>query len=138
MKEWTLTDLPLYVATSRSKWWLNLNVLGRTHGKSIRANKKKYGKVVAALLETQNPGKLPTGTAFVFEYTYWNWRNARVDVENPCSVISKFVNDSLVEAGIIEDDDYTRVPVIVHRYGGVDRERPRVDLRVVPVSQYRF
>ena len=51
----------------------------------------------------------------------------RADLTNKAESIM----DLLVDAGIIEDDNANVCPEVLLRFGGVDRERPRVEVSLV-------
>ena len=55
------------------------------------------------------------------------------DISNVCSVHSKFFEDALVEMGKLSDDNYKFLPEVVYRFGSVDKDNPRVDIRITPI-----
>lgn len=65
-----------------------------------------------------------------FTYTLFQESKRKTDVANVCCVVDKFCCDSLVSLGVISDDNHTVVKEVVYRYGGVDKDNPRVELTV--------
>lgn len=65
-----------------------------------------------------------------FTYTLFYDCNRKVDVANVLSVIDKYTSDALTECGIIPDDNYKIVAEVVYRWGGVDKDDPRVVLEI--------
>ena len=53
---------------------------------------------------------------------------------NVVSVFDKFFEDSLTTAKIITDDNYKVVRKITAIPGGIDRENPRVEVRIREIS----
>ena len=52
----------------------------------------------------------------------------RYDLDNIGSVTAKFFQDTLVEHGVIGDDDASTVTRVTFVPGEIDRENPRVDI----------
>lgn len=65
-----------------------------------------------------------------FTYTLFQETKRKTDVANVCCVVDKFCCDSLVTLGVIPDDNHTVIREVVYRYGGVDKENPRVELKM--------
>lgn len=58
--------------------------------------------------------------------TYWFKDNRRRDPDNYCG---KLIMDGLTKAGVIVDDDFDHVTLMV-RKGGVDKKNPRTEIEV--------
>jgi len=63
-----------------------------------------------------------------FKIFYENKR--KFDLDNVISIVSKFSLDALTELGRIPDDNYENVVQITGTFGGVDKENPRVEMRI--------
>ena len=63
-------------------------------------------------------------------YTYFANDARKSDVDNKCSVVNKFFQDTLVECGCISEDNYTVVPTVEYVFGGVDKHNGRVEILV--------
>lgn len=74
--------------------------------------------------------------ANVIELTYTVYRGDAYsyDLMNVVSVFDKFFEDSLTTAKIITDDNYKVVRKITAIPGGIDRENPRVEVRIREIS----
>lgn len=55
----------------------------------------------------------------------------RFDIANICSVVDKFFLDALVELGYLPDDNASVVKAVVYTAGSIDKDNPRVDVKVV-------
>jgi len=63
-------------------------------------------------------------------YTYFANDARKSDVDNKCSVVNKFFQDTLVACGCISEDNYTIVPNVEYVFGGVDKKNGRVEILV--------
>ena len=68
------------------------------------------------------------------EYTVYRARNNRADLDNFGSVVAKFCNDALVEIGLIPDDSTKYIKRIGLVDGGIDKENPRADLKIITLK----
>lgn len=50
------------------------------------------------------------------------------DLGNFCSMAQKFVDDAVVEYGLLPDDSVKYIKRVVYAWGGVDREDPRFEI----------
>lgn len=114
----TVIEIPLYLEVGKKKpkkYWLNMNGYRNWHHhlnsdlkilfkKSITIPKVKFNKVKIT-------------------YTLYFKNRTKRDGMNVCSVISKFFLDSLVQEGVLIDDDYTVVQSEQWIFGGIkDRD----------------
>lgn len=65
-----------------------------------------------------------------FTYTLFQESKRKTDVANVCCVVDKFCCDSLVYLGVLPDDNHNIIKEVVYRYGGADKDNPRVELQV--------
>lgn len=124
--------VPLRIALGKKKvssFILNLNVYRNCHPRQLAAAKVAYTEKVMPLL-----AHLPEFSTVRLVYTLWQPTHLKCDIANPCSIIDKFVSDALVEAGKLEDDDYTFVQGVDYRFGGVDKENPRCVVSIIPTG----
>lgn len=68
------------------------------------------------------------------EYVIYKPTKRRYDVMNIVAIVDKFFQDALVKAGKIEDDDYTTVPHVVGKHGGIDKDNSRVDIIIKEIA----
>jgi hypothetical protein len=128
--------LPFSVAMPRKKgpnriWILNLNSYRNTHYHTLNQSKVLWKDVVWNALESFNvngPGAIVP--PFRFTYTAFPATNRKFDLGNVLSIVQKFTDDALIELGIIPDDSYKVIPAIDYRFGGVDKENPRIELEI--------
>jgi len=62
-------------------------------------------------------------------FTLFNKTKRRRDLSNFCTVVDKFVLDTMVKMKIIEDDDCFTVPNIEYKFGGVSEDKIIVEIR---------
>ena len=123
--------LPLYVHTTKShttkgKFILNLNNYRNCHFLKLNKAKKEYARIVKDRIKVKK--KIETAN---LEYTYYAKTKRKIDVANPCSVIDKFTCDALTEIGLWQDDNSKVIKSIKYIWGGVDRENPRCELKII-------
>ena len=72
----------------------------------------------------------------IIELTYTVYRGDAhsYDLMNVVSVFDKFFEDSLTAAKVISDDNYKVVRKITAIPGGIDKENPRVEVRIREIS----
>jgi len=83
-----------------------------------------------ALLELKNAHTL-NGTCEVVHLTFYAENKRKFDLSNKAESIM----DLLVDAGIIEDDNYSIVPKLILEYGGQDKENPRCEIQMLRVQE---
>jgi len=123
--------LPLEVMIPRKtredkKIILNLNIYRNAHHFTLNAAKKEMLEHVRQSL----PGGNIQAPPFRFTYTIFPSSGRAFDLGNVCSIVQKFTDDSLIELGVIKDDNMKIVKEVVYRFGGVDKENPRAELDI--------
>jgi len=93
---------------------LNLNIYRNLHHHSLNTQKQNFHEDVKHLVEN-----LPKAAKIWIHYQIFAPTKGRLDTMNVGSVVDKYFSDTLVEAGMIEDDDYTRVVFNSFSFGGV-------------------
>lgn len=121
-----LIHAPLSVAQSSAKnFTLNLNGYRNGHYQSLNKAKINYKAVLSEQIN-----KLPFLYRVEIVYTLFTATKRKCDIANVLSVHDKFFCDALVELGKLEDDDYEKIPQVTYRFGGIDRENPRVEIQL--------
>ena len=121
--------LPLYGVTKKGA--IALNWHRNAYYQSSNAAKKKFKKLIQEQLDQfdiiQTPIKI--------KYTYYAQRNNIPDLDNfvAVAVAREFFQDALVESGLIEDDNVNFIIASSERYGGIDKNNPRVEAEVIEV-----
>lgn len=106
-----LTELRLpypEVKTKKGTQLLSANVYRNAHFYSLANAKKAYAEICYA--EFERVGIQPFGKPVRFEYELHFKGKRRRDMDNFWFPVSKFLNDALVEKGILEDDDVKHLP----------------------------
>ena len=129
--------LPLSVTLPRKTkadkvFILNINVYRNCHHMTLNQAKIAWKEIVAR--STAGMVNADSGP-FNFTYTVFPATNRKFDLANVLSVVQKFTDDALIEFGFISDDSYKIIPKIDYRFGGVDKENPRVELEIYPINK---
>ena len=126
-------DLPLEVYYSKNKKFiLNLNNYRNAHYRILSNAKKIYAE---NLVDRISHPKYEEPV--VLTYTYYAKSRRRLDVSNPCSIIDKFTCDALVKAGVLEDDSSKQIKKVIYKYGGIDKDNPRCELKIAASQQQK-
>ena len=72
--------------------------------------------------------QLPVFNKVSIIYTVFFGSLRKTDISNVCCVIDKYFCDALVELGKLPDDSYIYIKEVIYRYGGVDKDNPRVEI----------
>lgn len=73
---------------------------------------------------------LPKLNQIELTYVLYPPTKALLDVSNICTIVDKFFCDALVEFGILPDDNFKHVPAINYRFGTIDKENPRIEIKI--------
>jgi len=109
----SLIGLNEYIAASRSNRYLSAKI------------KKEQQKIITIYIKK---AKLEKINYPVKIKTYWIEKDNRRDIDN-ITFAQKFINDALVENGILKDDGRKCVKAINHRVS-TDKENPRIEVEI--------
>ena len=132
--------LPLSVTLPRKTkadkvFTLNLNIYRNCHYMTLNQAKVLWKDIVA---QSTAGKQIVEPSPFKFVYTVYPATGRKFDIANVLSIIDKFTADALQEFGFITDDSYKVIPIIVYKFGGVDKEKPRVELEIYPLNDIDF
>lgn len=116
-------SLPLKIILGKKNYYINLNSYRNWHYQVSNRIKKEYLEIVR-----DQAGDLPPINSkidLVFVAYYKDKR--RHDRSNILSITEKFFCDSLVECGLIPDDNDTVIDSSQYFTGGIDKNDPRVE-----------
>ena len=113
--------------TTRKTFSINLNIYSTTYFKTRNTAKQNYADIVKTKLadEVRKYGEV------ILMYKVFPKSKRRLDISNVCSIADKFISDALVDLGILEDDSYHFVKDVIYSFGEIDKDNPRVEIRVV-------
>lgn len=125
--------IPLYTYIGSKRFSLNLNQYRNAHFRDLaRAKKNIEGLVFLALRDRGLKLEAPIKVTI----TLWKESKRLRDLSNVCSIADKFVLDAIVKCGIINDDDCETIPFVEYIYAGIDRENPRMDIKLETIESY--
>lgn len=128
---WTITcPVTVQVSKKGKPYILNLNVYRNTHFLTLNKAKEAFRQIVTPLLKG-----VPKMQRVMLTFTHFPGSNRLCDTSNVCAVVDKFFCDALVTAGHIEDDNYTMLPDVLYRHGGVDKGNGRVEVLIEPIGE---
>ena len=125
-----IINLPYFLKIGKQRYSCNLNGYRNAHYRVTNAMKKKFKEIITPQVE-----KLPRFEKPIKIHYKIFYENKRLfDIDNVVSVIAKFSQDALTELGVIPDDNYKHIIQITGTFGGVDRENPRIEMRIKEVK----
>ena len=116
---------PLSVPVGKDKFILNLNNYRNAHYRVLNNAKINYKKLMASQMKFINPFD-----KVKIHYTIYPKTKRLTDVANVASIHAKFFSDSLVEYGLLVDDNYNYLISSSESFGMVDKINPRVEINV--------
>ena len=116
---------PLTVPIGKKNFSLNQNIYRNSHHQVLNQAKVNYKQIMANQMRFKKPFDRVTIT-----YTLYPKTKRRTDISNVLSIHSKFFEDCLVEHGLLVDDNYNYLPLIIFVFGKVDKDNPRVEIEV--------
>lgn len=128
--------LPLSVTLPRKTkadkvFTLNLNIYRNCHHFVLNQAKIAWKDIVK---QSMPQNMIVDCSPFKFVYTVFPNSGRKFDLANVLSIVQKFTDDALIEFGVIPDDNYKVIPIIVYKFGKVDKENPRVELEIYPLD----
>jgi hypothetical protein len=122
---------PLFVMIPRKtkadkKIILNLNGFRNWHHITSNQAKVMYKDAIRSQLEG-----LTFAPPVKLRFRYWKPTARRSDRSNVLSIHEKFACDAMVELGCLPDDSDEFIESCKYSGGEIDRENPRVEIRVV-------
>lgn len=78
-------------------------------------------------------GAIPTPVSI--QYVLYPANRQPTDLGNVCSIHQKFMEDALVELGVLPDDSIKEIPMTTYLYGSVDKANPRVEVIIQTIKQ---
>jgi len=113
-------NVPLRVMIGKKWFACSMNNYRNAHHHILNQAKIEFKKQVQ-----QQIFSLPQMDKIKIHYEFF-YADKRVhDLDNSLSVIAKFFSDSLVDAGILSNDDYHHITQISASFGGLSKDNPR-------------
>ena len=110
---------------------INLNVTRNLHYHVLNQAKQMWtGLVNAALMKVWYDDADMAAPPYLLTYTVYPGSGRAFDIANVCAAVDKFTCDALQELEIIKNDNYKYIPAVNYRFGGIDKENPRCELRI--------
>ena len=111
---------------------LNLNAYRNAYFRTLNESKHKYKE----LIEDQLKDK-PKYKRVAIVYKVFKGDARRYDIGNIISIHQKYFEDALVECGKLPDDKASNIPMVLYTDGGIDRDNPRVEIKVYDIDHIK-
>lgn len=125
--------LPLYLIVGKGKpkkLPLNLNHYRNAHFHVLNSMKVQFKKAISPQLtfpKLVEPVKI--------SYVLYPPTRRELDISNVLCIVDKYLCDALVEAGLMEDDNFNHLPQVEFRFGAVDKDNPRAEAFIHPLPK---
>ena len=119
-------SIPLCTYVNAKRFGLNLNEYRNAHYRVLSSAKKSISAIVFVALLKEKKIAAPVKVTI----TLWRKNKKKCDLSNICSIADKFALDAIVRCKIIDDDDCLTIPLVEYIYGGIDKENPRIDIKL--------
>ncbi len=123
-------ELPCYITHGKKTYPINLNWYRNAHHQVSNAVKKKFSSII----KPQFDGLPKIEGKVHIKLVYYASRNNSPDLDNFTSVAKKFFQDSMVEFGLIDDDNVNCIVSTSEYYGGIDRDNSRVSVYITMIE----
>jgi len=127
-----VVEMPLFLTMPKKgklkDYHFNLNNYRNWYFRESNNLKKLYAKIAIASLAGVDEFK-----RIKLEFTMFRGDKRRCDRANVLSIHEKFFCDALTKCGIIEDDNDSFVESTFYQTGEIDRENPRVEIKIIEV-----
>ncbi len=110
-------------------WGININTVRTTHFRVLAKMKVLYAEYMCEQVQ-----ELPCFTKVVMTLTLYPKTKRLCDLDNMLAYQSKFIQDTLVNAGKLPDDNYIYVPKIIYEFGSIDKTNPRVEIQIQEIT----
>ena len=94
---------------------LSMNIYRNAYYRSLSQAKKDYNEIVGLILR---PYRKEQYRQAKLTFTLYFKTKQRRDLTNFCTVVDKFVSDTLVDFDIVPDDDCKHIAEVSYKFGG--------------------
>ena len=106
---------------------LNLNTYRNSNSYLLGTTKKFYFKEIKEILKNTF---IPQLNKVEIIYELFLKSKRELDISNVLSIVDKYFCDSIVELGVIPDDNYKIIPKVTYKFGGIgDKEFVKVIIK---------
>jgi Holliday junction resolvase RusA-like endonuclease len=129
-KQEVIISMPLFVwvpmvRVPDKKYIINLNNYRNWHRFTENKIKNQYALQADEFLRgLEFEGKVK------LEFTFWKGSKRKIDRANVLSIHEKYFCDAMVHSECIADDNDNFIESTFYQTGGLDRENPRVDIKI--------
>ena len=119
--------LPLYGIAKPTKTSKNPSLSVNWYRNAFHRTSNDAKKAFKLHMKSQMDKFDPIEGKIKVHYVYYSKANNSPDLDNFIGTVKKFFQDSLVEHGLLEDDNVNFIVANSEAYGGCDKDDPRVE-----------
>lgn len=123
--------MPLNFVVSGKNRIINLNNYRNWHYQTSNKIKKMYKSVAVAKILSKKTIK---ANKVSVTYTLFRPDKRKFDLMNILSIHDKFFMDAYTSTGLIPDDNINHLEEIKFKFGGYDKNNPRVEIEILKIS----
>jgi Holliday junction resolvase RusA-like endonuclease len=113
---------------------LNLNIYRNAHHMILNQAKILWKNIVLEAVQQVSVCDIKYNIPYHFTYTAYPCSHRKFDLGNILPIVQKFTDDALIDIGLLTDDNYKIISYISYRFGGVDKENPRIELEIRSIN----
>lgn len=120
--------LPTYITVGKrkpKKLPLNLNHYRNAHFHVLNSMKVTFKELIQDQLKVS-----PFDEPIIIDYQLYVPSRREIDVSNVLCIVDKYFCDSLVEEGLLVDDNYKYLVQTQYSFGGIDKHNPRAEAQI--------
>lgn len=129
-------SMPLFIKLAKKatgkKYHINLNNYRNWNFNASNKLKENYKNIAVEKLENAPTIRAEKVTII---YELFRGDKRKFDLMNILSIHDKFFSDALVWLGCLPDDNIKHLDELIFKYGGIDKENPRVDITIITIKK---
>ena len=111
---------------------LSVNWYRNAHHRESNTAKIEFKRLVKPQVEVFDP----IDSKVHIKYVYYSASARLSDLDNFVGTVKKFFQDAIVECGLLEDDNTDFIVMNSEKFGGIDRDNPRVEAFIIPLDEF--
>lgn len=97
--------------------------------------KKFYSELIESIFEMKSINRSLVDFKYEVHYKLY-YRSTMCDMPNITAMMSKFVNDTIQELGLVKNDNVKFLVREVHQVAGIDKDNPRCEITIKEIKEF--
>lgn len=114
---------------------VNMNWYRNAHHIEQNDVKKFYSELIESIFEMKSINRSLVDFKYEVHYKLY-YRSTMCDMPNITAMMSKFVNDTIQELGLVKNDNVKFLVREVHQVAGIDKDNPRCEITIKEVKEW--